>query len=153
MLNWTVPRASARPGENSEVAPLALVAVDVTNWPDGKVTGTLAVIGALPLPSVVTVVVPRKRSPSPEPEGSRVVLAKNWIVKVVFGMLWSVPRMIVPEAVEAIDVRVGGTWSWLAPGPRSIPSPPLEKMLVERMLSPVPDWTLTPAAMLNAIVL
>src|SRR3954452_6740692 len=110
MLNWTVPRASARPGENSEVSPLALVAVAVTNWPDGNVTGTLAVIAEKPVGSVVTVVVPRKRSPSPEPEGSRVTLAKNWIVKVVFGVLWSVPWMMVPEAVEATDVRVGGTW-------------------------------------------
>src|SRR4051812_43078366 len=110
MLNWTEPRTSAMPAENPEVSPPAPVAVAVTNWPAGKVTGTLPMIVAFPVLSVVTVVDPRKRSPSPEPEGSRVVLAKNWIVKAVFGVLRSDPRMIVPEAVEAIDVKVGGTW-------------------------------------------
>ena len=35
---------------------------------------------------------------------------------------------------------------------RSIPSRPFEKMLFERIESPVPDWTSTPAATLNAMI-
>jgi hypothetical protein len=64
--------------ETSEVLPEALVAVAVTTFPVNTDVTTLKV--ALPLSLVVTVLLRRKVSPSPKPEGSFVWLEKNWIV-------------------------------------------------------------------------
>jgi hypothetical protein len=55
-----------------------LVAVAVTTFPVNTDVTTLKV--ALPLSLVVTVLLRRKVSPSPKPEGSFVWLEKNWIV-------------------------------------------------------------------------
>jgi len=51
---------------------------------------------------VRTVACPRKRSPSPLPEGSSVALAKNCTVNALLGVLWSVPRMFVNATDEAL---------------------------------------------------
>ncbi len=51
--------------ENSEVLPLGSVAVALIAWPVGTTVGKLAVNVALPLESVVTVVVPSRVWPWP----------------------------------------------------------------------------------------
>ena len=57
------PTVTAR--ENSEVLLFVSVAVAVTTLPTRTGTGNVAVNDALPFESVLTVVVPRKTSPSP----------------------------------------------------------------------------------------
>ena len=60
--------------ENSEVLPLGSVAVAVSTFPAGTPTANIALMLALQLLSVVTVVEPRKVWPSPRPEGSQIEL-------------------------------------------------------------------------------
>jgi hypothetical protein len=66
---------------------------------------------AMPVPSVVTVMKPRKNWPWPNPDGSQELLAKNSIVYVVLGAAVSVPwtevvplvagpRHVAPDRVE-----------------------------------------------------
>src|SRR5205807_2033794 len=63
--------------ENPGVLPLASVAVAVTAAPAEVALASIALIVALPLASVLTVVEPRKRLRSPLPEASQAALAKN----------------------------------------------------------------------------
>jgi hypothetical protein len=71
---------AASQGENSEVLPAGSVAVAVTLSFAAMAAGSDALKGASPLASVVTEVAPRKRCPSPWPEGSQAALAKNSMV-------------------------------------------------------------------------
>src|SRR3954463_6361741 len=104
MLNCTAfPTTTASAGENSEVFPFGSVAVARTDWPIGTTLGTDAEKVATPLPSVVAVVWPRNR---PFWAGSAEV-AKNWIVKVVLGVLESPPWIVVLLLKALADVRMG----------------------------------------------
>jgi hypothetical protein len=75
--------------ENSDVLLLESVAVAVIDCP--PVAGTLTLKLTLPPLSLVTIVEARKLCPSPLPEVSQDVFANNWMVKVEFGVLLSVP--------------------------------------------------------------
>lgn len=80
--------------ENSEVVPLASVAVAVITSPaDGPTVTKLNV--AFPSPLVVVVIDPRKTAPSPFPLGLQDWLEKNSIVNVAFAVLLSVPAICV----------------------------------------------------------
>ncbi len=74
----------------STVAVAVMTSSDTTRTPG---TGTLK--KAYPLPSVVTLMAPRKRSASPCPDGSPppMPLAKNSMRKVVSGVLSRLPTM------------------------------------------------------------
>src|SRR5262245_12450907 len=111
------------------------------NWPAGTWTGRVTLKLALPLLLAVTVVEPRNVCPSPLPEGSLAVFAKNWRVNVAEALLLSVPWIVVLEGELRADVTIGKFWRLLAPrspspvssgvtpgGLRSIPRPPLEKI-------------------------
>ena len=73
--------------------PEGSVAVAVMNWPVEIKTGELIrkFILAFPPPSVVTTIEPMNFCPSPNPEGSQAILEKNSSIKVVLGVLLSVP--------------------------------------------------------------
>ena len=119
--------------ENSDVLLDASVAVAVTIsagdvWRNGIV--------ALPAPSVVTDVDPRKVCPSPFPDGSQAVFPKNWMTNDAFAVLFSVPTTPPAAAVNTGKFcRLFGPLS-ASPGsfgvtpdvPMSMPSCPLEKM-------------------------
>src|SRR5207245_204777 len=81
--------------ENSEVSLLGSVAVAAMNSPGGTAKAKRAVKCAFPLLSVVTVIEPRNVCPSPKPDGSHAVFAKNSSVKVVFGVLVNDPTTSV----------------------------------------------------------
>ena len=66
--------------ENSEVSPLGSVAVALIDLPVVSDVANETENVALPLESVVTVVVASSVCPCPKPDGSGVSLAKNWIV-------------------------------------------------------------------------
>jgi hypothetical protein len=71
------------------VLPEASVAVAVTTWPAASVVGKVK--DALPLRLVLTVLWPRKVSPSPKPVGMFATgLEKNWTVKLLLKRLLSV---------------------------------------------------------------
>jgi len=93
--------------ENSDVFPSGSVAVAVMNSPTGTadVTNTLK-LASQPL-SVVTLVAPMKRFPSPKPEGSHSELAKNSMVKAVFGWLLRVPVICMLWPSLPADVSDG----------------------------------------------
>ena len=83
------------------------------NRPTGIVVGNTTVKLALPLPSVVTLVKPRKVSPSPKPEGSQAELEKNSSTNWVLGVLLSVPSIVaLPPTAE---VNTGKFCTLLAP--------------------------------------
>ena len=68
---------------------------------------------------VVTASEPRKNCP----EGSLSSLAKNSIVKVLFGLAVERPPMnCVPPETACTDVSIGAAWFRLAPGARSMPN-------------------------------
>src|ERR687887_376346 len=88
--------------ENSDVLPPGSVAVAVMYWPAGTAVDGFTVKLAFPAVSVVTVVKPRKRSPSLTPVFlSAVALANSSTRNVVFGVLFSAPWMVtvVPSVV------------------------------------------------------
>lgn len=124
---------TTRQAENSEVLLFGSVAVAVMNWPAESEVGKLKL--ALQLALVVTVIEPMNVCPSPLPEGSQEVLAKNWMVNVVPAVLFSVPWTDVVEA----EVKTGKFCRLFAPvsashaslavtplSPRSIPNPVFE---------------------------
>ena len=140
-----------KPCENSEVLPEALVTVALTTFPVNTDVATLK--KALPLSLVVTVLLRRKVSPSPKPEGFFDCLEKNWMVKVFLGRLFSIPFMVVPKAVVVAEASLGKFCRLFGPasgslgslgvlpspngsGPRSIPRSPFEKMEFLRMQLP-----------------
>src|SRR6266446_6827901 len=98
--------------ENSDVSiglPLAssIVAVAVTrSWPGGTGNESGPKL-ALQLPSVVTIVEPRKVRPSPKPEGSPSVLEKNSMRNPVFGTLSRVPESVTKPFENEADVIIG----------------------------------------------
>src|SRR5437764_8674176 len=118
--------------ENSDVLLAGSVAVAVMTWTTESGAGKLKL--ALQPASVVTVIEPMKVCPSPLPEGSQEVLAKNWTVNIVLAVLLSVPWTDVVEA----EVNTGKFCRLFTLGPsgshesfavtpllsRSIPSPP-----------------------------
>src|SRR4051794_30299209 len=103
MLPGPAAVATLVTAENSDVLPAASVAVAVTTRPVATPTGKLTENAALPLPSVLTAVKPRKVWPSPKPDGSAASLAKNSSRKpVVLGVLLNVPATVVlPPALTA----------------------------------------------------
>ena len=104
-------RDGSRSRENSDVLPFGSVAVAVMDRLAARArAATTAVKLALPEPSVVTIVTGRGRSgPAPKPEGSAAALAKNWMVKAVFGVLLSVPVMVVLPVPGVAEVRTGSS--------------------------------------------
>ena len=61
--------ATVRQAENSEVLPAGSVAVAVTTSPAVVAVSSVVLMVALPEPSVLTEVEPRKVRPSPLPDG------------------------------------------------------------------------------------
>src|SRR6185295_8314236 len=92
--------------ENSDVLPLGSVAVAVTDLQPTFV-GTVMVKLALPLASVATAAKPIKVSPSPWPEGSQAVFEKNSRLKIVRGVLLSVPTIVVVAPEDETLVSTG----------------------------------------------
>src|SRR5262249_54975733 len=107
--------------ENCEVLFLGSVAVAVTNWPAGTPTPRVTVKVAAPLALVVTIAEPRYFSPSPNPEGLQTWLLKNSRVKVMLGVLASVPCTVVLPPPEVADVSTGCAWLLLPPSTSRIP--------------------------------
>jgi hypothetical protein len=99
---------TATQAENSDVVPLESVAVAVMEFPTaGPETGTLN--DALPLPSVVTDIDPRKIAPSPNPLPLQDVLEKNSIVNVVLAVLLRLPVIVVlPLPLSNVAVAMTG---------------------------------------------
>src|SRR2546422_9352598 len=95
--------------ETSEVLLAGSVAVEVIDDPAGTDTGSVTVKAALPPASVLTGErKPRKVLPSPNPDRSQVGLEKNSRMNpVVFGVLLSVPTIVVELGVEEADVSTG----------------------------------------------
>src|SRR5947208_1343695 len=92
--------------EAAGVTRVPRVAVaEMTVWPLGSAR-TTAEKTALPEPSVVTVVWPRKVCPWTKPVGAA-VLAKNWRVKVVLGVLLSVPVIVVDPPETTAEKMTG----------------------------------------------
>src|SRR5262245_1138216 len=95
------PAAAVMHCENSDVLPFGSVAVAVMKFPApaGNVTALLNEM--LPVPSVVTCAVPRKRAPSPNPDASHAVLAKKSRSNVVEAALLRLPPMVLVPAATA----------------------------------------------------
>ena len=83
------PPVAIRQRENSDVLFAGSVAVAVTTWPSGTITGRTTFMAAL-LPTVVTEVAPRKVWPSPWRRGSQARFEKNSTRNVAL-VLFSVP--------------------------------------------------------------
>jgi hypothetical protein len=128
---------TATQAENSEVLLAGSVAVAVIACPPATATGSVALKGALPVPSVATVMAPRNACPSPWPDASHAALEKNSMLKPgVLGVLSRDPSIVVLLAPAVTDERTGKFCRLFAPvsrswgslsvtplGPRSIPSP------------------------------
>ena len=150
--NETLTPAAATAFENPDESPVTqLVAVTVINVPIARPLATLKLIVAVPSGPVVTTVEPRNVWPWPTPEGSAIRLLKNWIRKLVFGRLVSEPTTLLPVPPPLTPVTIGAAWRSL-PFASAIPCCPLKTMLFDRIESPVPDWTRTPACTLKAII-
>ena len=144
---------SGRHAEKAEVLLFASVAVAVTTWLAASVADNVTLKVDLPLASVEAGVEPRKFCPSPAPEGSHASLAKNCIVKVVFGVLASVPKTLVePPELEAA-VNTGAVWVLLPLLLRRMPRLRFEKIELLKIELPFPVETVIPSALLKAIVL
>ena len=83
--------ATVMHAENSEVLFVGSVAVATTTLPAGTLTGSVTLIVAFPLPSVVTLLEPRNAVPSPLPEASQAAFEKNSILNAVLAVLFRVP--------------------------------------------------------------
>jgi hypothetical protein len=109
--------------ENSEVSPVAsLVAVAVMNCPTGAASRLVvkAKVPVSPLVLVVTCISPRKALPSQKPEASASGLLKNWMVKVLPGVLLRLPVIVVVLSGNLFAEVISGQFcSGLArcPGP------------------------------------
>ena len=157
-------RSTFLAAENSEVfLPLVSMAVAVI-LPFRTFKAGLKVKVTLPLPSVLTPVWPMNFWPSlPE------ALEKNCTRKLVLGVLFSLPVMVVPFLEVFAQVRTGKFCRVLGPvsvsseslgvtpsKSRSMPSlvgdvPPLEKMELPARRLPVPfEEMFTPSPRLNA---
>ena len=77
MLVAGVASVTNRHAENSEVLPLGSVAVATTRLPLGASSPKPSIKLTLPVLSVVTLVRPKKRSPSPCPDTSHALVLKN----------------------------------------------------------------------------
>src|SRR5215203_231880 len=133
--------------ENSEVLPPGPVAVAVMFCPSRIAFFVEKVKEMLPVPLVVTDLLPSRVLPSSVPEG----LEKSCTRKVLSGVLLRLPRtVVVPVALFFAEERTGLFWRLLGPvsaspgsfavGPssfRSIPIAPFEKMELESMRLPV----------------
>ena len=141
--------AAASALENCDVSPvITSVAVAVTKLPIATPLGRLKLI--VPTPSAgVMVVDPRNVWPWPNPEGSATGELKNWIKSGSLELVVIDPWILLPVPPPLAPVRVG----MLSAAATKMPAWPFEKMLFERIESPVPDSTETPASTLNAIVL
>ena len=77
--------------ENSDVLFDGSEAVATTALPAGTLTGSVTLMEALPLPSVMMFVKPRNVVPSPLPDGSQAEFEKNSIRNAVLAVLLSMP--------------------------------------------------------------
>jgi len=91
--------------ENSDVLPLASVAVDVMIEPEA-VAGSAAENDPT-LPTVVTETNPRNTWPWPLPDASQVGVEKNSTRNVLFAALFSVPWTVVFTPSVVADVSTG----------------------------------------------
>src|SRR5262249_31385260 len=97
---------------NSEVLLFGSVAVAVMTCPTGTMAAKLAVKLALPPASGGTVGVPSGVAPPPDPDAAPTGLAKSSSVKVVLGVLLSVPVTTVPAGPLLARPRTG-KFCWL----------------------------------------
>src|SRR5438477_3841725 len=82
--------------ENSDVSfEDRLVAVALIRTLSGTMAESVVANGALPPPSVVTIIEPIGFAPWPYPVRVVTVFEKNWMRKFVFGMLVSSPWTLV----------------------------------------------------------
>src|SRR5713226_8865879 len=144
--------------ENSEVLPTPSEAVAVTNVPGGIGGRRSAEKEAFPAESAPMLGSrPTDRPPSPCPDGSQPVLAKNSTLNLPSGVLFSVP-WTVTAGPQAAAVRTGEFCRLLAPvsgspasfavtpiGDRSMPRPALPTIAFPSISFPVRDTTKTPA--------
>src|SRR5215510_7289533 len=91
-----VAATTCRHSENSDVLPLASVAVAVRNFPS-RPTAKVVVNDAFPLLSVVVETKPRNCCPSPLPEASHASLENSSIRNVVETVLFNVPDTMVAD--------------------------------------------------------
>src|SRR5437868_1278686 len=111
LANWIVIGSAGTVWENSDVSFVErLVAVADRNGPVVGVVFSTTENAALPLASVVTWIPPSGVWPWPKPVLSTKVLAKNWIRKVWFGTLFSVPWAKMFAVVAVADVMMGKFW-------------------------------------------
>ena len=82
------------------------VAVDVMAWPAVPM-GNVTLKDPLQVPSVGTVVAPRKVLPSPKPDGSQAGLAKNSTRNDELALLFNVPWMLVVPTPVVTEVMTG----------------------------------------------
>ena len=100
---------------NSEVFPSGSVAVPEMDWPSGSGVLGLNEKTAKPPASVWTEITPIRIWPSPKPEGSAVLLAKSWIVNVVFVVQSRVPPIVVEFGPAPADLRAGDACELFGP--------------------------------------
>lgn len=135
--------------ENSEVSPTAVpvaVPVMLVAVADGRLSQedlALAVVGGVPIryeeldyPALVEVAV----YGAGDGRGEREVVP--WVAETITGKFW---RLLAPVPGSSVSLAVTPSLS------RSMPSPPLAKIRLERMLLTVPSETNTPSAPLWAM--
>src|SRR5688500_3007822 len=98
---------TTKAAENSEVLPVAFVAVAVMNLPAGTATGNTMLKLALQEPSVAMVTTSRYVWPSPKPEGSATSFEKSSISNVWLALLLRVPSIVVVEPSVSALVSTG----------------------------------------------
>src|SRR5438270_10776329 len=94
-------------GENAEVLFAGSVAVAVTTWPGTRPTGSVTLMFALQLPSVVTFVAPINVWPSPLPDGSQVGVEKNSMRNCLPAVLLSEPAIAVLMPELLVELNTG----------------------------------------------
>ena len=79
------------------------MAVEVIDWPSGTAFENVTTKLAFPLVPVVKSVDPKKRSPSPLPDTSQVVLEKNSRRKVLLAVLLRFPSILMDPPVAEVN--------------------------------------------------
>ena len=117
---WPDPAAKDMHAENSDVSPVDMsLAVAVALAPTNTAAGIVAENVPCPEPSVVAEVEPRNWAPSPYPEASHPVLAKNSTVYCSDAQESSVPWIVTDEPVVVADSSTGKFCNPLPPSSTS----------------------------------
>src|SRR5262245_2006650 len=100
--------AAVTAAENSDVLPAGSVAVAVTtDSPIGSAGNVVMLKPASPAESVVREIEPKRVLPSPNPDAFTSEFEKNCNVKVVFGVLFKDPSMVVFVGPATADNNTG----------------------------------------------